>query len=173
MSAVFLDTPVGRLRISAAGGAIAGVAWRGSAPAGEEDAGEEDERDALIDEAAAQIGAYFAGRLKRFSLPLAPAGTPFRERARDAMAAIPYGETRSYAELAAAIGSVPRAVGGACAGNPVPLLVPCHRVTAAGGELGGWSGGPGAKRALLALEARYGAAPNPIPSPATSIQGGP
>ena len=173
MSAILLDTPTGRLRVSAAGGAIAGVAWRGSAPAGEEDAGEEDERDTLVEEAAAQIAAYFAGRLKRFSLPLAPAGTPFQRRARDAMTAIPYGETRTYAEVAAAIGGVARAVGGACAGNPVPLLVPCHRVTAAGGKLGGWSGGPGAKRALLALEARYGAAPNPIPSPAISIQGGP
>ena len=173
MTAILLDTPAGRLRIAAAGGAISGVTWRGPAPAGEEDAGEEEERDALVEEAAEQIAAYFAGRLKRFSLPLAPAGTPFRQRARDAMTAIPYGETRTYAQIASAIGSVARAVGGACAGNPVPVLVPCHRVTAAGGSLGGWSGGPGAKRALLALEARHGAPRTPFPSSAISIQGGP
>ena len=86
-------------------------------------------------------------------MPLAPAGSGFRQRVWQAMQAIPVGETRSYGALARALGSAPRAVGGACGANPIPILIPCHRVVAGGG-LGGYSGGAGlaTKIALLKLE---------------------
>ena len=164
MNDIRVDTPVGRLRVSAGGGAIVGVAWCSATTA---DGG----RDPLLDEAARQIAAYFAGRLQSFSLPLAPQGTPFRKRVWEALGAIPYRETRTYGEVAAGLGSVARAVGGACGANPIPLLIPCHRVTAAGGKPGGWSGGPGAKHALLALEA--GAPLIPIPGAPIPNEEGP
>ena len=157
MTAAVLETPVGRLRLTAAGGALARVEWRPEAEPRAAPGG-------ALAEAAAQLEAYFAGRLTRFSLPLAPAGTAFQRRVWAAMAAIPFGETRTYGALAAAVGGAARAVGGACGANPIPIIVPCHRVTAAGGKLGGWSGAPGAKRFLLALESARGAPANPRPN---------
>ena len=108
----------------------------------------------LLAEAARQLTEYFAGTLREFTLPLAPSGTSFRLKVWAAMQAIPYGQTRSYGDLARALGSAPRAVGGACGANPIPLIIPCHRVVGAGGALGGFSGGAGCdtKRQLLALE---------------------
>jgi methylated-DNA-[protein]-cysteine S-methyltransferase len=107
----------------------------------------------LLDEAARQLAAYFDGRLRDFDLPLAPAGTAFEGRVWTAMQAIPYGETRCYGDLAGATGSAPRAVGRACGKNPIPIVIPCHRVLAKGG-LGGYSGegGLATKQRLLALE---------------------
>lgn len=93
----------------------------------------------LAAEAVAQIQAWLADASCRFDLPLAPGGTAFRQRVWAGIAAIPRGETRSYGELAKAIGSAPRAVGQACGDNPFPLIVPCHRVVAAGGKLGGFA----------------------------------
>ena len=100
-----------------------------------------------------QLDAYFAGHLTRFDLPLAPSGSPFEVGVWTAMAEIPYGETRVYGELAASVGSAPRAVGRACGRNPIPIVIPCHRVLAKAG-LGGYSGSGGlaTKRHLLALE---------------------
>ena len=108
---------------------------------------------ALLAEAAAQLDAYFAGKLTRFDLPLAPSGSPFETRVWTAMQAIPYGETRVYGDLAELVGSAPRAVGRACGSNPIPIVIPCHRVLAKTG-LGGYSGAGGlaTKRHLLALE---------------------
>jgi methylated-DNA-[protein]-cysteine S-methyltransferase len=108
----------------------------------------------LLDEAVKQLAAYFEGSLTRFDLPLAPHGTAFRRKVWDLMRAIPYGSTRSYADLARDLDSAPRAIGGACGANPIPVIIPCHRVLAAGGRLGGYSGGEGAatKVALLRLE---------------------
>jgi methylated-DNA-[protein]-cysteine S-methyltransferase len=108
----------------------------------------------LLDEAVKQLAAYFEGSLTRFDLPLAPHGTAFRRKVWDLMRAIPYGSTRSYADLARNLDSAPRAIGGACGANPIPVIIPCHRVLAAGGRLGGYSGGEGAatKVALLRLE---------------------
>ena len=108
----------------------------------------------MLAEAARQLTEYFAGERREFALPLAPSGTPFRRRVWQAMQAIPYGQTRSYGDLARALDSAPRAVGGACGANPIPLVIPCHRVVGAGGALGGFSGGAGCdtKRQLLALE---------------------
>ena len=109
----------------------------------------------VLRRAADQLADYFAGRRQSFDLPLAEPATPFQARVRAAMLAIPFGETRSYGEIAKQVGGVPRAVGQACGANPVPVVVPCHRVLGAGGSIGGFSGGSGAptKRKLLALEA--------------------
>ena len=108
----------------------------------------------VLAEAARQLTEYFAGERREFALPLAPSGTPFRLRVWAAMQAIPYGQTRSYGDLARALDSAPRAIGGACGANPIPLVIPCHRVVGAGGALGGFSGGAGCdtKRQLLTLE---------------------
>lgn len=108
----------------------------------------------LVDKLSQELGEYFAGRRREFSLPLDLRGTEFQRAVWREIAAIPYGETRTYGEIAAAAGS-PRAVraaGTATGNNPVPILIPCHRVIAAKGRLGGFSGGLDAKRRLLALE---------------------
>ncbi|PWJ22289.1 methylated-DNA--[protein]-cysteine S-methyltransferase [Jannaschia seohaensis] len=104
-------------------------------------------------EARAQLRAYFAGDLTRFDLPLAPEGTPFQRRVWAALQAIPMGETATYKDIATAIGQpgATRAVGRANGANPLPILIPCHRVVAAD-RLGGFSGPPEIKRALLELE---------------------
>ena len=100
-----------------------------------------------------QLTAYFAGDLAEFDLPVRLEGPPFRRKVWEAMRAIPFGRTVTYGELARQVGSprAARAVGGACGHNPVPLVVPCHRVLASLG-LGGWSAAPGLKEALLAHE---------------------
>lgn len=102
-----------------------------------------------------QLNTYFEGRLRDFNIPIAPTGTPFQQRVWQALRAIPYGETRSYSQIAAVIGQprAQRAVGSANHANPISILQPCHRVIAAGGGLGGYGGGLDRKRALLELEA--------------------
>jgi methylated-DNA-[protein]-cysteine S-methyltransferase len=92
----------------------------------------------LAKEAVRQLRAWLAHSGFEFSLPLAPAGTPFQRRVWNAIAGIPRGQTRQYGEVAEVIGSGPRAVGNACGANPYPVVVPCHRVVAAGGNLGGF-----------------------------------
>ena len=101
-----------------------------------------------------ELTAYFAGELREFSLPLAPVGTPFQLDVWNALRAIPYGETRSYGELAERIGrpKAVRAVGAANGANPLPIVVPCHRVIGSNGTLTGFGGGLPLKQALLALE---------------------
>ena len=107
-----------------------------------------------------QLGEYFARRRREFDVPLAPAGTPFQCAVWQALLAIPYGETWSYGELARRIGlpGGARAVGLANGANPLPIIIPCHRVIGADGSLTGFGGGLPIKRALLALE---GAARSP------------
>ena len=141
-----IESPVGPLTITAKDGAITAVDFGGGDGLRP--------NNGVLAEAASQLSAYFAGDLREFTLPLAPEGTSFRRRVWAAMQAIPYGETRSYGDLARALGSAPRAIGGACGANPIPLIIPCHRVVGAGGALGGFSGGAGCdtKRQLLALE---------------------
>ncbi len=145
MSYICIDTVVGSLCVFEDHGSIVAIEW-GTAP--------EPLSSPLLAEARAQLEAYFERRLRAFDLPLAPAGTPFQKAVWKAMAAIPYGETRSYSDLAEAVHSAPRAVGGACRRNPIPIVVPCHRVLGADGALTGFSGGDGVatKRALLSLE---------------------
>lgn len=107
----------------------------------------------VLAEAAAWLDAYVEGQgPSPRSLPLAPQGTPFRRRVWQELCRIPYGETLSYAELAVRVGSSPRAVGGAVGHNPIALIIPCHRVVAADGSLGGYAGGEARKRFLLAHE---------------------
>lgn len=114
----------------------------------------------LLDAAAMQVENYFKGRLRTFDLPLEIRGTPFQVSVWNALRQIPYGETQSYGTVAMAIGhpEAVRAVGGANGRNRLPLLIPCHRVVAAGGKLGGFTGGLGLKKRLLAHEANFAAA---------------
>jgi len=101
-----------------------------------------------------QLRAYFAGQLRHFDLPLDLRGTPFQLRVWRELERIPYGETRSYSQIAAAIGApqAVRAVGAANGSNPIPIVVPCHRVIGASGKLVGYGGGLPLKKRLLALE---------------------
>jgi methylated-DNA-[protein]-cysteine S-methyltransferase len=113
-------------------------------------------RTKLLERAAEQLAEYFAGERRVFELPIAPRGSGFQERVWRALVAIPFGETCSYGELARAIGrpSASRAVGTANSKNPISIIVPCHRVIGANGELTGYAGGLPAKRWLLAHERR-------------------
>ena len=130
-----IATPIGPVRIDAEGDVLTAIRIGRTGPSNS------DHR--LLDEAAAQLTAYFAGTLTRFDLPLAPAesdrGTPLR----DAICGIGYGETATYGDLAVKTGASARAVGQACATNRFPIIVPCHRVLSAGGALGYYSAGDG------------------------------
>lgn len=108
----------------------------------------------LLRQAAAELTEYFAGRRRAFTLPLAPEGTPFQRAVWDALRTIPYGESRSYKQIAAQIGrpTACRAVGMANNRNPIAIVVPCHRVVGSGGTLVGYAGGLEAKAYLLGLE---------------------
>ena len=147
-----VETPTGPVILTEEDGRIVRVTWtRGSS------APRFPESSPLLDRAAAQITAYFAGELQAFDLPLKPAGSDFQRAVWREMLKIPYGETRSYGDLAKATGGVARAVGGACGANPIPIVIPCHRVLAADRGLGGFSGGGGAetKAELLTLEGAW------------------
>jgi methylated-DNA-[protein]-cysteine S-methyltransferase len=110
--------------------------------------------DTAFDDVASQLREYFAGSRRQFDLPLAFSGTPFQQSVWKELLAIPYGRTRSYQEIANAIGkpAATRAVGAANGANPIPIVVPCHRVIGANGSLTGFGGGLDVKRRLLALE---------------------
>jgi methylated-DNA-[protein]-cysteine S-methyltransferase len=141
-----LGSPVGRLTVSARDGHIVGVAWtRGPVPG--------DDEDPLLDAAEAALRRYFAGDPAPFDLPLSPDGTDHQRRVWQAMCAIPFGSTATDGTLADRVGSSARAVGTACGANPIPIIIPCHRVVAQSGP-GGYSGGDGlpTKYFLLALE---------------------
>ncbi|MBK1836478.1 methylated-DNA--[protein]-cysteine S-methyltransferase [Azospirillum sp. YIM B02556] len=148
MARLSIDSPLGSLMLSGDGSALTAVGW------GRFD---QDEPDAVLAETARQLEAYFTGRLQRFDLPLKPAGTAFRQSVWEAMLAIPYGGTATYGGMAKMLDSGPRAVGGACGANPIPIIIPCHRVLASGGAPGGYSGNGGldTKAWLLALERRH------------------
>ena len=114
----------------------------------------EDRSSPLLQEAISQLTAYFKGDLKHFDLPLRATGTDFQKAVWDLIVKIPYGSTRSYGDLSRDLESAPRAVGGACGKNPIPIIVPCHRILAASYKIGGFSGGDGSdtKFSLLRLE---------------------
>lgn len=161
MPSLSIPSPIGRLTLDEKAGAIVSVRWADD-PYGEP--------TALLIEAARQVEAYFAGRLRLFDLPLAPAGSAFEKQVWAAMCAIPCGQTRTYGEIAEATDSGPRAVGRACGRNPIPVIVPCHRILARGG-MGGYSGGAGlpTKHFLLTLEGALAAeAQLPLLRPAHS-----
>lgn len=108
----------------------------------------------LLAQAEEELNEYFAGVRRSFTVPLAPKGTAFQQAVWAQLLAIPYGETRTYGQLAAALGRpmASRAVGGACHANPIGILIPCHRVVGADGTLTGYAGGLEIKRYLLELE---------------------
>jgi methylated-DNA-[protein]-cysteine S-methyltransferase len=146
-------SPIGPLTLVADGGVLCGVYMvehrRGP------DAAALGERDAAgFEDAEAQLAEYFARRRRAFDLPLRPRGTAFQQRVWRALTRIPYGETRTYAGLAAELGDplLVRAVGAANALNPLSVVVPCHRVVGADGKLTGFAGGLERKRFLLDLE---------------------
>lgn len=158
------DSPIGRLRVAstahglahvelphASGRGLAGWLVR-FAPGARRIPGFEPNRKAIR-----EIGEYLDGKRERFDLPLDLRGTVFQLAVYEAIRAIPYGETRTYGELARAIGRerALRVVGAACGANPIPLVVPCHRVVAAAGRLGGFGGGVDLKARLLALESDH------------------
>jgi methylated-DNA-[protein]-cysteine S-methyltransferase len=149
MTICFIDSPVGRLALEADGEMLTGVRWTS---AGERARPEKPTQ--VLKEAAKQLDRYFTRKLERFDLPLAARGTDFQKRVWQMMVEIPYGETATYGGMAIVLGSGPRAVGMACGRNPIPIVVPCHRVLASGGKEGGFSGGRGlpTKRQLLAIE---------------------
>jgi methylated-DNA-[protein]-cysteine S-methyltransferase len=139
------NSPIGPLAVAEEDGAIVSVDWGWPAAVAE---------TPLLLAAAEQLDGYFAGRRRTFDLPLAPAGTAFQRRVWDALIGIPFGCTRSYGALASTLATSARALGGACARNPIPILIPCHRVVGTHGSLGGYSGMDGidTKRYLLRLE---------------------
>jgi methylated-DNA-[protein]-cysteine S-methyltransferase len=156
------DTPIGRLTLVADADGLRAVLWpddraarvpldgRPSVASG----GASHDPDEVLRETARQLDEYLAGARREFDLPLAPAGTPFQQAVWTVLRAIPYGATMSYADQARALGNAnkARAVGAADGRNPLSIVVPCHRVTGAGGRLTGFAGGLEAKAWLLAHE---------------------
>lgn len=164
------DSPVGELRLVATGEALVGIDFLGALPtegaesisvarhaarAGALPLDERCDMDPLLREATGQLAAYFAGGLREFDLPLAPAGTAFQQSVWEQLRQIRYGETASYGEVARRLGLTghgARAVGLANGRNPIPVVVPCHRVVGASGSLTGYGGGIARKQQLLDLE---------------------
>lgn len=148
MAQLSLHTPLGDLTVSEEDGAIVALDWGH---------GRDQTETPLLKRARDQLQDYFDGTRTAFDLPLAPHGTDFQRRVWDALLRIPSGETRSYLDIAREVGCrAPRAIGQANGANPIPILIPCHRVVAADGSLGGYSGGEGeaTKLYLLDLERR-------------------
>lgn len=145
---IAVDTRFGRLGVEDTGGAISRLIWNGR---------NEGEATPLLREAAAQLLAYELGRLARFDLPYHIAGSAFQKQVCDLIYAIPLGETVTYGDMARTLGCPAQPVGQACGGNPIPVIIPCHRVLAANG-LGGFSGDGGVetKVALLRHEGAAG-----------------
>lgn len=148
-----MESPVGRLLLTADDKALTGIYFPGSHPAVGDD-WKERPAHPVLKVAKRQLGEYFAGRRRVFDLPLAPKGTAFQLSVWKALRAIPYGKTRSYGDIARKIGKpkAVRAVGAANGANPIPVVVPCHRVIGSDGSLTGYGGGLPRKRRLLALE---------------------
>jgi len=153
----FMQSPVGTLTLVARGDCLAAVLW-------EEErenrvrlgALHRDDQCPVLQDTARQLGEYFVGKRRRFELALDFAGTEFQRQVWAELLAIPFGETRSYSDIARQIGnpSAVRAVGAANGRNPISIIAPCHRVIGASGSLTGFAGGLAAKQYLLALEGR-------------------
>jgi methylated-DNA-[protein]-cysteine S-methyltransferase len=152
----YLDTPIGELLLAGEEGALSMIGFpKGSMR-------REPEADWIFNEkplanACTQLSEYFAGRRKEFDLPLKLNGTEFQVSVLEALQGIPYGQTTSYGEIARRIGrpKAVRAVGAANGRNPIPIVVPCHRVIGSTGDLTGFGGGLDTKEALLRLEAEH------------------
>ena len=146
---VWITTPMGTMTALEEDGALIRLDFGKNEPEGAE-YGETD----LLKETLRQMGEYFSGTRREFTLPLAPRGTAFQMKVWNALSAIPYGQTRSYRDIALQAGSpsATRAVGGANHRNPIRIIIPCHRVIGGNGSLTGYGGGLDKKEALLALE---------------------
>ncbi|MFY0408088.1 methylated-DNA--[protein]-cysteine S-methyltransferase [Solicola sp. PLA-1-18] len=145
----WLDSPIGGLLLRGDGTHLVAIDF----DAEPSDAATSD--DAVLVEADRQLTAYFAGDLTEFDLPLGAGGTPFQRRVWDLLVTIPFGATTSYGAIAAQLGLPPgasRAVGSANGSNPIPVVVPCHRVIGSSGKLTGYAGGLARKQTLLDLE---------------------
>ena len=140
------QTRFGRLGVESDGSDIVALHW---------DARPRGKGSALLTEAVAQLEAYDAGRLTVFDLPLAPKGSDFQHKVFDAMLAIPYGETVTYGEIAAALSCPAQPIGQACGANPIPVIIPCHRVLSKNG-VGGFSGAGGVEGKIALLKHENG-----------------
>ena len=148
MSTRWMDSPIGGLRLHSSAGLLTRIEFDAE-PRGERVA------EDLLDTAQLQLEEYFDGRRTVFDLPLANDGTEFQRKVWSEVRRIPYGETASYGDIARRLGYEPgisRAVGAANGANPLPVVVPCHRVVGSDGSLTGYAGGPDRKRILLELE---------------------
>ncbi len=156
MNYAHLETPIGIVLIAGDTSAIHRIAFPQHGHAAEPEPEWQESQRGLVGEAARQLREYFAGTRSEFDLPLAPQGTPFQRSVWRKLQEIPYGETISYGELARRVGNpkASRAVGSANGANPLPIVIPCHRVIAGDGTLGGFGGGLPTKQTLLALELR-------------------
>jgi methylated-DNA-[protein]-cysteine S-methyltransferase len=147
-----IDSPIGRIEITSDGNAITSLSIEraGSLPYDELD----EKSSKLLDLAAKQLGEYFNGKRHTFQLPIAPRGTEFQESVWNQLADIDWGESRSYGELGIATGraTAGRAVGGAVGANPIPIIIPCHRVLASNNRITGYSGGNGIPTKVWLLE---------------------
>jgi methylated-DNA-[protein]-cysteine S-methyltransferase len=177
-----VETPIGTIRVDVEDGAVVAIHLperpRDGSPLASANASADRERgsqtsnadlgsrlagasgdEAVLAEACRQLSEYFDGKRTAFDLPLRPAGTPFQQAVWVALRAIPAGETRSYADIARAVGrpSAVRAVGAANGANPIAIVVPCHRVIGSSGALTGYAGGLPTKKWLLAFEGRLSA----------------
>lgn len=147
-----MNSPLGVLTLTAADDALTGLTIGTRA----DRVPEEKPHHPILAQAVGQLAEYFGGSRTRFELPVAVSGTPFQEKIWSALQKIPYGQSMGYQELglAAGVGKAPRAVGGAVGANPLPIIIPCHRVLASNKRITGYSGGEGVptKVALLDLE---------------------
>jgi len=150
-----MDSPVGELRIIEHNGAITAIEFTPFRATDGRPRGERADDNPVLAEAVRQLRAYFDRDLKEFDLPLAPAGTDFQQRVWTQLRAVGWGETASYGEIAHRLGmsnAASRAVGLANGRNPIPIVIPCHRIIGANGTLTGYAGGLDRKQALLELE---------------------
>ena len=151
-----MDSPVGELRIVERDGAVVAIEFSPFRPPSDgRPLGARDDAHPVLAETVRQLTAYFARDLKEFDLPLAPQGTDFQQRVWEQLRLIGYGETASYGQIAARLGksmTASRAVGLANGRNPIPIVIPCHRVIGADGSLTGYAGGMERKQTLLGLE---------------------
>lgn len=152
-----MKSPVGKLKLVASSNALVAVLWEQGRPNRVKlDEMKFDPRHRVLIETERQLTEYFSGTRTEFDLPLQPEGSEFQKKVWQALREIPFGKTRSYLDLAKALGSAKavRAVGAANGKNPLSIVVPCHRVIGSDGSLTGFAGGLEAKANLLALEAR-------------------
>ncbi|HEX6325679.1 MAG TPA: methylated-DNA--[protein]-cysteine S-methyltransferase [Jiangellaceae bacterium] len=158
------DSPIGPLLLTADDGGLTRLYMEVRKHGPDEVQPEWRRDDSAFTEACRQLDEYFAGQRTEFDLPLNPAGTPFQRRVWEALKTIPYGEIRSYGEIAEQIGrpGAARAVGLANGRNPISIVVPCHRVIGASGALTGYGGGLERKQYLLNLETRVSAGQAPL-----------